>query len=130
MENNENKRFKYSYSAAEQEELKRIRSKYEEKEADSRESKMEYLRKLDKSAAKKGTTAAVVVGIIGALLLGVGMCCTMVWADDLFVIGIIVGVIGIGAAALAYPLYDRIAKKERKKIAPEIKKLTDELMSV
>lgn len=34
-----------------------------------------------------------VIGIIGALLLGVGMCLTMVWSH--MVLGIIIGVVGI-----------------------------------
>ena len=61
--------------------------------------------------------------------MGIGMCWTMEWAGRWFVPGIIIGVIGIVMIALAYPLYDRITKKERKKIAPLILKLADELKS-
>lgn len=39
------------------------------------------------------TIGAVLIGIIGALLFGVGMCLTMVWSH--MVIGIIVGIVGI-----------------------------------
>lgn len=39
------------------------------------------------------TIGAVLIGIIGALLLGVGMCLTMVWSN--MIVGIIVGVLGI-----------------------------------
>ena len=39
------------------------------------------------------TIGAVLIGIVGALLLGVGMCLTMVWSN--MVVGIIVGIIGI-----------------------------------
>lgn len=39
------------------------------------------------------TIGAILIGIIGALLLGVGMCLTMVWSH--MVIGIIVGIVGI-----------------------------------
>ena len=39
------------------------------------------------------TIGATVIGIVGALLLGVGMCLTMVWSN--MVAGIIVGIIGI-----------------------------------
>ena len=42
--------------------------------------------------------------------------------------GIAVGIIGIVLVCLAYPIYNRIVKKEREKIAPEIIRLTDELM--
>lgn len=36
---------------------------------------------------------ATLIGIVGALLLGVGMCLSMVWSN--MVVGIIVGVVGI-----------------------------------
>ncbi len=121
MENKET--FSYTYSATQQEEIKKIRDKYAPKEAD----KMEQLRKLDASVTKKGTIISLAVGIIGALILGTGMCCCMVWTD-LFVLGIIVGIVGIAMVSAAYPLYSSITKKEREKIAPEIIRLTDELI--
>lgn len=121
MENKET--FSYTYSAKQQEEIKKIREKYATKEAD----KMEQLRRLDESVTRKGTVVSLIVGIIGALVLGVGMCCCMVWTE-LFILGIIVGVLGIGIVSAAYPLYNYVTKKEREKIAPEIIRLTDELM--
>ena len=48
--------------------------------------------------------------------------------DMAMVIGIPIGLIGGVLAALAYPMYNLIVKRERKKIAPEIIRLTDELM--
>ena len=116
--------FNYTYSAKQQEEIKNIRKKYAAPEDD----KMERLRKLDRSVTQKGTTVSLVVGMIGALLLGVGMCCCMVWGGPLFIPGIIVGVAGIALVCCAYPLYVRITEKEQKRIAPEILRLTDELM--
>ena len=121
MENKET--FSYTYSAKEQEEIKKIREKYVPKEAD----KMEQLRRLDESVTKKGTVISLVVGIIGTLILGTGMSMCMVWTE-FFVSGIIVGITGIAAVSLAYPLYSYVTKKEREKIAPEIIRLTDELM--
>lgn len=121
---NENKdTFNFSYSAKQQEEIQAIREKYIPRE----ESKMERLRRLDESTTRPGTIAAVIVGIIGALLFGIGMCCTMVWAEQFFVPGIIIGVIGIAVIIAAYPVYNCITKKRRKKLAPEIMRLTDEL---
>ncbi len=115
--------FNYTYSAEQQEEIRKIREKYAPKEAD----KMEQLRRLDRSVTEKGTTISLIVGIIGALVLGTGMSCCLVW-KDLFLIGIIVGVIGIALVSAAYPIYNYVTKKEREKIAPEIIRLTDELM--
>jgi hypothetical protein len=119
----QNQPFHYTYSAREQAEIQKIREKYIAKE----ENKMEQLRRLDESATKTATVAALALGIISALVMGVGMCCTMVWADKWFVPGIIVGCIGLAGVIAAYPLYNRIAKKHREKIAPEILRLTEEL---
>lgn len=125
MENkNENEVFSYTYSAKEQEEVKQIRKKYMPKEAD----KMEQLRRLDRSVTRKGTAISIVVGIIGALTLGIGMCCAMVWMGQWFVPGIVIGLVGIILVSLAYPLYTHITQKECEKVAPEILRLTDELM--
>ena len=121
MENKET--FSYTYSAKEQEEIKKIREKYVPKEAD----KMEQLRRLDAGVTQKGTAISLVVGIIGALILGTGMSMCMVWTE-LFVLGIIVGIVGIVMVSAAYPLYSYVTKKVREKIAPEIIRLTDELM--
>ena len=124
MDQNE-ETFEYRYSAKQQEEIEAIRRKYLPKEED----KMEQLRQMDKRVSRKGTIISIIIGVIGCLLLGIGMCCTMEWAGRWFVPSIIIGVIGIVMIALAYPLYERITKKERKKIAPLILKLADELKS-
>lgn len=125
MENNrENEAFSYTYSAKQRSEVEHIREKYMPKEED----KMDQLRRLDSSVAKKGSVAALAVGILGALTMGVGMSCAMVWHGFWFVPGIIIGIVGMAIAALAYPLYQRVTAKEREKIAPEIMRLTDELM--
>lgn len=123
MENNES--FEYTYSAPEREEIKRIREKYLPK--DEREQKLEALRRLDQSVTQKATWASVTLGTASTLVMGVGMCCCLVWTQ-LFALGIIIGVIGILGIALAYPMYRHIAEKERARVAPEILRLTQELM--
>lgn len=122
MEKNDQE-FTYTYSARQQEEVKRIRQRYMPPAKD----KMEQLRKLDESAMRPGTIASLVVGTVGALLLGLGMTCTMVWTH-LFVLGIIIGVIGIAGVVVAYPLYMRMTKKQREKITPQVLALSEELM--
>ena len=114
--------FTYQYSAKQQEEVRQIRQKYLPREEDP----MEQLRRLDRSASRPGTIAALAVGILSALVLGVGMCCTMVWMQW-FVPGVVIGVIGIVGIAAAYPLYTRITRRERERLAPQILKLTEEL---
>ncbi|NBI68382.1 hypothetical protein D1646_16570 [Pseudoflavonifractor sp. 60] len=118
--------FTYTYSAAQQEEVKRIRDKYSPPTRE--EDKLERLRRLDQSVTRPGLIAALIVGIISTLVLGVGMCCTMVWDDTLFVPGIIIGIVGIIGICVAYPLYVHITNKRREKLAPEIMRIADELI--
>ena len=130
MGNNEG--FNYTYSAKEQEEIKAIRKKYAASE--ETEDKMTQLRRLDASVYSKASTAALAVGIVGALIMGIGMSLVMTDIGAVLgtvlamIIGISIGVVGIVLVCLAYPIYNRIVKKEREKIAPEILRLTDELM--
>lgn len=134
MENKENETFCYTYSAKEQEEIKRIRKKYATPEAC--EDKMERIRRLDKGVSNKATTKSLLVGIIGALILGIGMSLIMTNLGEIFgmhqnialYIGVLVGVAGIVQLCFAYPVYNRVIKKEREKIAPEILRLTEELI--
>ncbi len=123
-QNNKEVGFQYSYSAKQQEEIKKIRSKYEPVE----ETKMDYLRRLDEQVTRKGTLFSIVLGVIGTLILGLGMCCVMVWQKAWFVPGILIGLLGIAVLSIAYPVYLQVTKKEREKIAPEVLRLTDELL--
>jgi hypothetical protein len=134
---NENKNengFSYSYSAREQEEIKRIRKKYAEDSARTDESSIERLRRLDASVTKKGTTVSLIVGILGSILMGSGMSLVMTdlgaLLPDLLALflGLAVGVVGIVGVALAYPIYKAITKKERERIAPEVLRITEELL--
>ena len=124
MKDHQEEMFEYTYSAQRQEELKRIRSRYLPKEED----KMEQLRRMDQSVTKKGTALSLALGVIGALVMGTGMSCCMVWGDALFVPGIVIGIIGMALVAAAYPVYKNVTEKEREKIAPEILRLSEELM--
>ena len=115
--------FEYTYSTKQQDEVEAIRKKYLPKEED----KMATLRKLDRKAEKPGSIAALVNGIIGALVLGAGMSCCLVWSEQLFVVGIIVGIVGMIMVGTAYPIYKKITTKKRAQYAEQILALTNEL---
>ena len=125
--------FRYTYSAAEQDEVKKIREKYTMSE---QEDKMTRLRRLDASVNSKAQTVGVTVGIAGTLILGFGMSLIMselgsilgMTNDIAFPLGIAVGALGAVIVTAAYPLYNLVIKRERKRIAPEILRLSDELM--
>ena len=48
------------------------------------------------------TIGTVLFGIVGALLLGVGMCLTMVWSR--MILGIVIGIVGIVLLLCLIPL--------------------------
>ncbi len=131
---NEQNGFTYTYSAKQQAELKQIRDKYTK--PTEVEDKMARLRRLDASVTNTAQTISLVFGIVGTLILGFGMSLFMTDLGKIFgshnnlamIIGIIVGVIGGILASLAYPIYNAIVKAKRKKLAPEIIRLADELM--
>lgn len=124
--------FSFTYSAKEQEELRKIRQKYQPQEED----KMEQLRRMDARVTKKASVVSILLGTLGALVLGTGMSVIMTEIGNFLgisetaqlVVGIILGVAGLVILGLACPIYYRMLKKEREKIAPEILKLTEELM--
>ena len=121
--------FEYTYSARRQQEVEEIRKAYLPKEED----KMEKLRKLHSIPTQKAQSASIAVGVIGALILGTGMSLCMTelggfLGETAMFIGIPVGIVGLILVAFAYPAYKRVLKQEREKIAPEILRLTDELL--
>lgn len=119
----ENK-FEYTYSAPRNAEIEKIRKKYAPQT--SAESKLEQIKKLDSSVESEGIACALAIGIPGSLVLGVGMRCTMVWTN-LFVLGIIVGIIGMVMCGAAYSIYKNTINKRRAEVGPQILKLTEEL---
>ena len=97
---------------------------------------MTQLRRLDDSVTRSAQTVALILGILGALILGFGMSLIMtdlaktlgMQGSAYLIVGIITGIVGGALAGVAYPVYNAIVKYKRKKIAPEIIRLADELM--
>ncbi len=129
---NKNESFRYTYSAREQAELKNIRAKYIAQE----ESPLERIRRLDNKVTEKAQITSLILGIVGTLFLGFGLSLILSDLKYIFggnnvisiIIGSILGIIGVIPISAAYPAYNYILKREREKIAPEIIRLTDELM--
>lgn len=120
----EKESFEFTYSAPEQREVRLIREKYLPREM----TKLDQLRALDARVTRRGLAVSIIHGILFSLLLGVGMCCCMVWSEKAFLPGILIGCIGLAGTAGAYPIYKRIIRQDRTKIAPEILLLSEELI--
>ena len=95
----------------------RIAQKYSDKPKTL--TPIEEIRLLDRKATQKAQVVSLCIGIIGTLTLGVGMCCIMVW-NGLFALGVILGVLGIGIALGAYPVYKKLFEKKKRELAPRI----------
>ena len=94
---------------------------------------MQQLRALHAVPTRKAQTASLVVGILGALIMGTGMSLAMTeigaaLGDWAMALGIGIGLAGMVLVVLAYPLYNRVLRKWREKIAPQILQLTDDLL--
>ena len=94
-------------------------------------SKVVALHKLDVRAKLPATVFTYSVGILSALVFGVGMCLTMgqigSGTTGSFVLGIIVGVLGMVGMSINYPIYKRILANGKKKYAFEIMELAKEI---
>ena len=115
--------FNYSYSAERQAEVEAIRKKY--LPAEEQEDKLTQLRKLDASVSTPAMIASLALGIVSALIFGVGMCCFLVWSK--IVPGALLCVAGVIGMLVAPWLYRRLVEKRKAEITPEILRLTEEL---
>lgn len=129
----DNKTFQYSYSADEQKEILKIKEKYTESQ-NTEKTGYARLKEIDSSVTKKATTTTLTLGIIGALIMGLGMSLIMTELGQIlniehnFIIGVVIGIIGLGMVIISYPVYSLILKKERAKVASEIIAISDELL--
>ncbi len=94
-------------------------------------SKVIALRKLDTRAKLPATVFTYTFGIIAALITGVGMCLSMQviggGSQVMFVLGVLIGIVGLVAMGLNYPLYKRLMPNGKQKYAYDIIRLAREI---
>lgn len=94
-------------------------------------SKVVALRKLDARAKLPATIFTYTFGIIAALVTGVGMCFSMNVIGSgttiMFVLGVIVGIVGLAGMGINYPIYKKMLAKGKQKYAYEIIELAKEI---
>ncbi len=87
------------------------------------DGRLERAKKLDRECKLPPMIAAYALGIVGALLLGVGMCLAMnvIGSGPVAMgVGIAVGLLGIAAIAVNYPLYLKFLAKRKEKFSSSI----------
>ncbi len=120
----ENNTFSYQYSAVRNKEVENIRKKYVVHE----ESKLDTLKKLDARVQIAGVIESLSIGIIGALVFGIGLCFGLDVLTGADWLTLLFAVFGICLMLPAYPIYKHISRKTRSRLAPEILRLSDEII--
>lgn len=94
-------------------------------------SKVIALRKLDAKAKLPANVFTYTFGIMVSLLAGLGMCFSMKVIGDgstaMFILGVIIGVIGMIGMGVNYPIYKKLLEKGKQKYAFEIMQLAKEI---
>lgn len=120
----ENSTFTYSYSAEKKSEVEKIRSKYLPK----KENKIEKLRKLDRKVRTSGTIESLIIGILGSLVFGIGMCYGLDVFEGADWLTLLFSGIGILMMLPAKAIHSRIARKTKAALTPEILRISNEII--
>lgn len=111
----EDKEFNYTYTAPterERKEIQGIRRQYLAEE--QQESALEKLRRLDGKVKNPATCIALLLGVVGTLIFGLGMAMVLEWG--VIVGGVIASAAGLVPVIFAYPAYSWILQRNKKKI--------------
>ena len=110
--------------------VEKIRTQYVEKE----HTQLDELKELDAKVKRPANVFAYTYGAVSAIIMGAGMSLVMTDLGAVFglenpvIPGVVIGIMGMIPVAMAYPTYRRILRSERQRIAPEILRLSDELL--
>ena len=105
----------------------KIASEYTPKET----RKVIALKKLDAKAKMPANVFSYTFGVIMSLVLGVGMCLTLKVIGDgsqlWFILGIVIGVIGIVGVSINYPIYKKLIQIGKNKYGNDIIELAKQI---
>lgn len=119
-------KFRYSYAAPTQEERREIESIRARYRTDAHAEDLARLRLLDGRVRRIPMLWALLLGIVGVLLFGLGMAMVLEWEQ--LAGGIAVSAAGILPMAFAAPVHALAAARAQKKYGAEILRLSDALL--
>lgn len=114
-----------------QEIVKKICDQYAEKE----HTDVDTLKELDSKVKRPANVFAYIFGSIGAIIMGSGMSLVMTDIGEIvnianpMVYGIVIGIVGMLAAIINYPIYKRILNSRRKKYADKIIEISNKIIA-
>ncbi len=109
----------------------KIRTQYTEKES----TELDELRALDTKVKRPANIFSYIFGSISAIIMGTGMSLVMtdigtkIGIGNALIPGIVIGVIGLAAAVLNYPLHKFILNKRKKRFGAEIIALSEKIIN-
>lgn len=110
--------------------VQKIRTQYTEKTY----TQLDALRELDAKVKRPANVFGYVFGSMGAVVMGAGMSLVMtdigakIGLAATLVPGIAIGVVGMGMALTTYPIYKKMLHDRKRKYAPQIMALSEEIM--
>jgi len=96
---------------------------------EQKSSEVDKLCALDKKVKVPASIFAYTFGIVGALILGTGMCLAMKVIGDLMALGIVIGILGIALISVNYPIYKAILRSRKAKYSKEIIELSEQILN-
>ena len=97
--------------------------------SEQKSSEVDKLCALDKKVKAPANVLAYTIGVLGALILGTGMCLAMKVIGDLMALGIVIGVLGIAIVSVNYPIYKLFLKSRKDKYSKEIIELSEQILN-
>ncbi|MBO7187756.1 MAG: hypothetical protein J6V68_05110 [Clostridia bacterium] len=120
--------FNFRYTAPTEEERKEIDSiRRQYLPPKQSESKLERVRRLDAIVKNTAIIWALVLGVLGCLIFGLGLTMILEW--NFLFLGIVLMVVGSGPMVIAYPTYLKVLKKYRERYGEEIIRLSEEILN-
>lgn len=105
---------------------RKINNKKELKEIeDEIKTSIDNICRLEKAKTNNGIITSLCFGIIGTIIFGAGLSLALEFS--LYIMGIILGVVGIVIALPAYPIYAKICKNQTNKALPLIDEEFDKI---
>ena len=105
-------------------EVNQIRSKYLPQD----QNKLEQLKKLDKQVTVPGKKAIFIMVLINLALLAGGISLIAFFNQKFILAGTICCVLSLSCAFLIKPVFNFVTEKERTRLAPQIMRLSDEIL--
>lgn len=124
--NGPNDKFEYTYAAPTERERREIESIRKAYLPDEAGEKLRRLRKLNARGRNTAMCVSLTLGVAGVLLFGAGMSLTLSFGR--YAAGIALAALGIVPIALAYPVFNRLLRRGKKKYGAEILRLSEELL--